>query len=61
MANVVHLGRKEKQKAAAIVLGRAPRREMRTVHAQQKLKNAKIPLVPTIYHAKSGNVAALNQ
>ena len=48
------------QKAAEIALGPAQRRAMHIVHGQQRLKNVKIPHVPTIYRVKSGNAAALS-
>ncbi len=55
------MGKPAKQKAAEIVLDPAQRRVMPTVRAQLRLKSAKIPRAPTIYHAKSGNVVAQSQ
>tara|TARA_R110002051_G_scaffold254473_1_gene313424 strand:+ start:62 stop:262 length:201 start_codon:yes stop_codon:yes gene_type:complete len=61
MGNVAHLDKKDKQKAAVTASDPAQLRVMRTARDQQRLKSVKIPHVPMLYPAKSGNVEALSR
>ena len=61
MANVVHLGSPDKQRAVEIALDPAQRRVMRTVRVQQRLKSVKTHPVLTHYLVKSGNVVVQSQ
>ena len=59
-ANVVHMDRKDKQRAEETASDPVQRRVMRTAQGPQRLKSAKIPHVPMHYPVKSGNVVAQN-